>query len=138
MNLRDIIDHINYKICGYESFYMIEDQNLVSDREIVVYLRPVIRLFDYVVVVDDAEVEISELSVQLCYKVKIRFDSIDILNGTYSYVYDLEFQDAYIFNMLDHEELRSYVHDQIDSAVRDGRGLVSEDESFEIVLKKLQ
>ena len=138
MNLRDIIDHINYKICGYESFYMIEDQNLVSDREIVVYLRPVIRLFDYVVVVDDAEVEISELSVQLCYKVKIRFDSIDILNGTYSYVYDLEFQDEYIFNMLDHEELRSYVHDQIDSAVRDGRGLVSEDESFEIVLKKLQ
>ena len=138
MNLRDIIDHINYKICGYESFYMIEDQNLVSDREIVVYLRPVIRLFDYVVVVDDAEVEISELSVQLCYKVKIRFDSIDILNGTYSYVYDLEFQDAYIFNMLDHEELRSYVHDQIDSAVRDGRGFVSEDESFEIVLKKLQ
>ena len=138
MNLRDIIDHINYKICGYESFYMIEDQNLVSDREIVVYLRPVIRLFDYVVVVDDAEVEISELSVQLCYKVKIRFDSIDILNGTYSYAYDLEFQDAYIFNMLDHEELRSYVHDQIDSAVRDGRGLVSEDESFEIVLKKLQ
>lgn len=138
MNLRDIIDHINYKICGYESFYMIEDQNLVSDREIVVYLRPVIRLFDYVVVVDDAEVEISELSVQLCYKVKIRLDSIDILNGTYSYVYDLEFQDAYIFNMLDHEELRSYVHDQIDSAVRDGRGLVSEDESFEIVLKKLQ
>lgn len=138
MNLRDIIDHINYKICGYESFYMIEDQNLVSDREIVVYLRPVIRLFDYVVVVDDAEVEISELSVQLCYKVKIRFDSIDILNGTYSYVYDLKFQDAYIFNMLDHEELRSYVHDQIDSAVRDGRGLVSEDESFEIVLKKLQ
>lgn len=138
MNLRDIIDHINYKICGYESFYMIEDQNLVSDREIVVYLRPVIRLFDYVVVVDDAEVEISELSVQLCYKVKIRFDSIDVLNGTCSYVYDLEFQDAYIFNMLDHEELRSYVHDQIDSAVRDGRGLVSEDESFEIVLKKLQ
>lgn len=138
MNLRNIIDHINYKICGYESFYMIEDQNLVSDREIVIYLRPVIRLFDYVVVADDSEVEISELSVQLCYKVKIRFDSIDILNGTCSYVYDLEFQDAYIFNMLDHEELRSYVHDQIYPAVRDGRGLVSEDESFEIILKKLQ
>ena len=138
MNLRDILEHINYKICGYESFYMIEDQNLVSDREIFTYLRPVIRLFDYVVVVDDAEVEISELSVQLTYKVKITFDSIDILNGTCSYVYDLEFQDAYVFNMLDHEELRSYVHDQIESAVIDGRGLVSEDESFEIVVKKLQ
>ena len=60
MNLRDIIDHINYKICNYESFYMIEDQNLVSDREIFIYLRPVIRLFDYVVVADDTEVEISE------------------------------------------------------------------------------
>ena len=138
MNLKDIVEHINYKICGYESFYMIEDQNLVSDREIFIYLRPVIRLFDYVVVIDDAEVEISELSVQLTYKVKITFDSIDILNGTCSYVYDLEFQDAYVFNMLDHEELRSYVHDQIESAVRDGRDLASEDESFEIVVKKLQ
>lgn len=138
MNLKDVLEHINYKICGYESFYMIEDQNLVSDREIFIYLRPVIRLFDYVVVVDDSEVEISELSVQLTYKVKITFDSIDILNGTCSYVYDLEFQDAYIFNMLDHEELRSYVHDQIESAVIDGRGLVSEDESFEIVVKRLQ
>lgn len=138
MNLRDIIDHINYKICDYESFYMIEDQNLVSDREIFIYLRPVIRLFDYVVIADDTEVEISELSVQLTYKVKIMFDSIDILNGTCSYVYDLEFQDAYIFNMLEHEELRSYVHDQIESAIRNGRSLVSEDESFEIVLKKLQ
>ena len=138
MNLRDVVDHIDYKICGYESFYMIEDQNLVSDKEIFIYLRPVIRLFDYVVVVDDAEVEISELSVQLTYKVKITFDSIDILNGTCSYVYDLEFQDAYVFNMLDHEELRSYVHDQIESAVRDRRDLVSEDESFEIVVKKLQ
>lgn len=138
MNLKDVVEHINYKICGYESFYMIEDQNLVSDREIFIYLRPVIRLFDYVVVVDDSEVEISELSVQLTYKVKITFDSIDILNGTCSYVYDLEFQDAYVFNMLDHEELRSYVHDQIESAVIDGRGLVSEDESFEIVVKKLQ
>lgn len=138
MNLKDVVEHINYKICGYESFYMIEDQNLVSDREIFIYLRPVIRLFDYVVAVDDSEVEISELSVQLTYKVKITFDSIDILNGTCSYVYDLEFQDAYVFNMLDHEELRSYVHDQIESAVIDGRGLVSEDESFEIVVKKLQ
>lgn len=138
MNLRDIIDHINYKICGYESFYMIEDQNLVSDREIFIYLRPVIRLFDYVVIADDTEVEISELSVQLTYKVKITFDSVDILNGTCSYVYDLEFQDTYIFNMLEHEELRSYAHDQIESAIRNGRSLVSEDESFEIVIKKLQ
>ena len=138
MNLRDVIDHINYKICGYESFYMIEDQNLVSDREIFIYLRPVIRLFDYVVVADDTEVEISELSAQLNYKVKIVFDSIDILNGTCSYKYDLEFQDAYIFNMLEHEELRSYVHDQIESNVRNGRNFVAEDESFEIVLKKLQ
>lgn len=138
MNLRDIIDHINYRICNYESFYMIEDENLVSDREIVVYLRPVIRLFDYVVVADDVEVEISELSVQLNYKAKIRFDSIDILNGTCIYTYDLEFQDAYIFNMSEHEELRSYVHDQIDSLMRNGQSLVSEDESFEIVLKKLQ
>lgn len=97
-----------------------------------------IRLFDYVLVADDTEVEISELSVQLTYKVKIVFDSIDILNGTCSYVYDLEFQDAYIFNMLEHEELRSYVHDQIESDVRNGRNFVAEDESFEIVLKKLQ
>lgn len=138
MNLRDIIDHINYKICNYESFYIIEDENLVSDREIVIYLRPVIRLFDYVAVADDVEVEISELSVQLNYKAKIRFDSIDILNGTCIYTYDLEFQDAYIFNMSEHEELRSYAHDQIDSLMRNGQSLVSEDESFEIVLKKLQ
>lgn len=138
MNLKDVVDHINYRICGYESFYMIEDQNLVSDREIVVHLRPVIRLFDYVVVADDVEVEIGELSVQLNYKAKIVFDSIDILNGTCSYKYNLEFQDAYVFNMLEHEELRSYVHDQIDSLMRNGQSLVSEDESFEIVLKKLQ
>lgn len=138
MNLKDIIDHINYRICNYESFYLIQDQNLVSDREIFINLRPVIRLFDYVVVADDVEVEISELSVQLNYKAKIVFDSIDILNGTCSYVYDLEFQDAYVFNMSDHEELRSYVHDQIDSLMRNGQSLISEDESFEIVLKKLQ
>ena len=138
MNLKDVVDHINYRICGYESFYMIEDQNLVSDREIVVRLRPVIRLFDYVVVADDVEVEVSELSVQLNYKAKIVFDSIDILNGTCSYKYDLEFQDAYVFNMSDHEEFRSYVHDQIESNIIDGRNFVSEDESFEIVLKKLQ
>lgn len=138
MNLKDVIDHINYRICGYELFYMIEDQNLVSDREIVVHLRPVIRLFDYVVVADDVEVEVSELSVQLNYKAKIVFDSIDILNGTCSYKYDLEFQDAYVFNMSDHEEFRSYVHDQIESNIINGRNFVSEDESFEIVLKKLQ
>lgn len=138
MNLKDVVDHINYRICGYESFYMIEDQNLVSDREIVVHLRPVIRLFDYVVVADDVEVEVNELSVQLNYKAKIVFDSIDILNGTCSYKYDLEFQDAYVFNMSDHEEFRSYVHDQIESNIINGRNFVSEDELFEIVLKKLQ
>lgn len=138
MNLKDVIDHINYRICNYEAFYLIQDQNLVSDREIFIILRPVIRLFDYVVVADDVEVEISELSVQLNYKVKIVFDSIDILNGTCSYKYDLEFQDAYVFNMSDHEEFRSYVHDQIESNVRNGRNFVSEDESFEIIIKKLQ
>lgn len=138
MNLKDIVDHINYRICNYESFYLIQDQNLVSDREIFIILRPVIRLFDYVVVADDVEVEISELSVQLNYKVKIVFDSIDILNGTCSYKYDLEFQDAYVFNMSDHEEFRSYVHDQIESNVRNGRNFVEEDESFDIVIKKLR
>lgn len=80
MNLKDVIEHINYRICDYESFYIVQDQNLVSDREIFIYLRPVIRLFDHVVVADDVEVEIEELSVQLNYKVKIVFDSIDILN----------------------------------------------------------
>lgn len=138
MNLKDIIEHINYRICNYESFYLIQDQNLVSDREIFIILRPVIRLFDYVVVADDVEVEISELSVQLNYKVKIVFDSIDILNGTCSYKYDLEFQDAYVFNMSDHEEFRSYVYDQIESNVRNGRNFVEEDESFDIVIKKLR
>lgn len=138
MNLKDVIEHINYRICDYESFYIVQDQNLVSDREIFIYLRPAIRLFDRVVVADDVEVEIEELSVQLNYKVKIVFDSIDILNGTCSYKYDLEFQEAYVFNMSDHEELRGYIHDKIESDIANGRNLMSEDESFEIVIKKLQ
>ena len=137
MNLAEVIHSVKWSFDGRNFESYVEDDDF-EDNVLTLTLNPDLKIFNYVVVADDVEVEIEELSVQLNYKVKIVFDSIDILNGTCSYKYDLEFQEAYVFNMSDHEELRGYIHDKIESDIANGRNLMSEDESFEIVIKKLQ
>ena len=74
MNLTDAIYKIEYSIAGEES-YMLVDEDCDYDRnKLTLYLKPVIKLFDYFIDVDDREITLDEIDVMLRYRVTFEFD----------------------------------------------------------------
>lgn len=97
-------------------------------------LQPDLKLFDYVAVVNDEEIEIGEIDVRLRYKARFRFDSIDVIKWECSYTSSLEFQGAYYLEMSDHENLRLQVGAQLESDISCGRTATLETSTFEVVM----
>ena len=133
MNLAKVIHSVKWSFAGrnYESY--VEDDDF-EDNVLTLTLNPDLKLFDYVVVVDDEEIEIGEIDVQLRYKARFRFDSIDIIKDECSFTSSLEFQGAYYLEMSDHENLSLQVSAQIESDISYGRTATLDASTFEVVM----
>lgn len=133
MNLAEVIYSVKWSFAGrnYESY--VEDDDF-EDNVLTLTLNPDLKLFNYVAVVDDEEIEIGEIDVQLRYKTRFRFDSIDIIKDECSFASSLEFQGAYYLEMSDHENLRLQVSAQIESDISYGRTATLDASTFEVVM----
>jgi len=133
MNLAEVIHSVKWSFAGrnYESY--VEDDDF-EDNVLTLTLNPDLKLFNYVAVVDDEEIEIGEIDVQLRYKTRFRFDSIDIIKDECSFASSLEFQGAYYLEMSDHENLRLQVSAQIESDISYGRTATLDASTFEVVM----
>ena len=133
MNLAEVIHSVKGSFAGrnYESY--VEDDDF-EDNVLTLTLNPDLKLFNYVAVVDDEEIEIGEIDVQLRYKTRFRFDSIDIIKDECSFASSLEFQGAYYLEMSDHENLRLQVSAQIESDISYGRTATLDASTFEVVM----
>lgn len=138
MNLTDIIDRIEYSIAGMEGTYYLDERDTYGSNQLKVGLEPSINLIDYVVIVNDDEIEISGIRGHLRYNVTLTFDSIDVVQDTCSYKCDVDFRYAYIDEMQERDYLRDYANDQIEEDVRNGRNIVLDEPEFKVILKKLQ
>ena len=133
MNLAEVIHSVEWSFAGrnYESY--VEDDDF-EDNVLTLTLNPDLKLFDYVLVVNDEEIEISEIDVQLRYKARFRFDRIDIIKDECSFTSSLEFQGAYYLEMSDHENLRLQVGAQIESDISYGRTETLDVSTFKVVM----
>lgn len=133
MNLAEVIHSVKWSFAGrnYESY--VEDDDF-EDNVLTLILRPDLKLFDYVVVANDEEIEIGEIDVQLRYKARFRFDSIDIIKRECLFASSLEFQGAYYLEMSDHENLRLQVGVQIESDISYVRTATLDTSTFEVVM----
>ena len=133
MNLSKVIHSIRWSFLGrsYESYLVDED---FEDNELTLILSSETKLFDYFLVVDDEEIEIKEIDLQISYKAKFRFDSIDIIRDECSYTHSVELRDVCISDMSDHENLILQVSAQIESDILERRNFVLDDSTFEVVM----
>lgn len=138
MNLTDIIDRIEYSIAGMEGTYYLDERDNYESNQLVIGLEPSINLIDYVVIVNDEEIEISGIRGHLRYNVTLTFDSLDVVQDTCSYKCDVDFRYAYIEEMQERDYLRDYANDQIEEDVRNGRNIVLDEPEFKVILKQLQ
>ena len=137
-DLSDIIDRIEYSIAGTEATYYLDERDNYESNQLVIGLEPSINLIDYVIIVNDKEIEISSIRGHLRYNVTLAFDSIDVVQDTCSYKCDVDFRYAHIDEMQERDYLRNYATEQIEADVRDGRNIVLEEPEFKVILKTLR
>lgn len=133
MDLSKVIHSVKWSFLGrsYESY--VEDEDF-EDNELTLILQSKTKLFDYFLVVNDEEIEIGEIDLEISYKVKFRFDSIDIIRDECSYTHSVELHDVSVSSMSDHENLLPQVRDQIESDILGQRNFVLDDSTFEVVM----
>lgn len=133
MNLAEVIHSVKWSFLGrnFESYVVDED---FEDNVLTLILPADTKLFDYFIVVDGEEIEIEEIDLQISYKAKFRFDSIDIIKYECSYTSSVEFRDVYISGMSDHENLIPQVSAQIESDILEQRNFVLDDSVLEVVM----
>ena len=138
MDLTDIIDRIEYSIAGMEGTYYLDERDDYESNQLKIGLEPRLELIDYVVIVNDDEIEISGIRAHLRYNVTLTFDSIDVVQDICSYKCNVDFRYAYIEEMQERDYLRDYANDQIEADIRDGRNIVLDEPEFKVILRELQ
>ena len=137
-DLSDVIDKIEYSINGKEYVYYLEDQQDLDGTKLSMYLLPSVRLTDYIITVDDAEVLIEEINATLRYDVTFNFSKLDVVTGECEYTYDVKFDYVFIDSISDHENLEELAEIQIAQDVRVSRNIEIGEMTFKPVLKTLQ
>lgn len=133
MNLAEVIHSVKWSFLGRSFESYVEDDNF-EDNELTLILPADAKLFDYFIVVDGEEIEIGEIDLQISYKAKFRFDSIDIIKYECSYTRSVELHDVSVSGMSDHENLIQQVRDQIESDILEQRNFVLDDSELEVVM----
>lgn len=131
MNLAEVIHSVKWSFLGRNFESYVEDDNF-EDNELTLILPADTKLFDYFIVVDGEEIEIGEIDLQISYKAKFRFDSIDIIKYECSYTRSVELHDVSVSSMSDHEHLLPQVRDKIESDILEQRNFVLDDSTFEV------
>ena len=134
MDLSKVIHSVKWSFLGRSHESYVEDADF-EDNELTLILQSKTKLFDYVLVVDGEEIEIGEIDLEISYKVKFRFDSIDIVRNECSYTHSVELQDVCISDMSDHENFIRQVRDKIESDILEKRNFVLDDSAFEVVMR---
>lgn len=133
MNLAEVIHSVKWSFLGRNFESYVEDDDF-EDNVLTLILPTDTKLFDYFIVVDGEEIEIGEIDLQIIYKAKFRFDSIDIIKYECSYTRSVELQDVCVSGMSDHENLLPQVRDQIESDILEQRNFVLDDSVLEVVM----
>ena len=133
MDLSKVIHSVKWSFLGRNFESYVEDDNF-EDNELTLILPADTKLFDYFIVVDGEEIEIGEIDLEIIYKAKFRFDSIDIIRDECSYTHSVELRDVCISSMSDHEHLLPQVRDKIESDISERRNFVLDDSTFEVVM----
>ena len=138
MKLTDAIYKIECSIAGEELHRMIDEDNDSDSNRLTIYLTPSIKLFDYFIEVDGREITLDEIEVMLRYIVTFEFDKLDIVNEVCSYTFEVEFLSAYVFDVVEKNDLSKDILDaQIEADIRDGRNIVLDEPSFKVILHSL-
>ena len=139
MKLTDAVYKIEYRLAGEESYQMIDEDDDYDRNRLTLYLKPVIKLFDYFIEVDGREITLDEIDVMLRYRVTFDFDELDIVNETCSYNVNVEFLSAYAFDIIEKNGLsKDSLNAQIEADIRDGRNIVIEAPEFKVCLDTLR
>lgn len=139
MNLTDAIYKIEYSIAGEESYDFVDENSDYDHNRLTLYLKPVIRLFDYFIKIDGREIALNEIDVMLRYRVTFDFEELDIVNEKCSYNVNVEFLSAYAFDIIEKNGLRKDdLNAQIEADISDGRNIVLDDPTFKVILETLQ
>lgn len=139
MNLTDAIYKIEYLIAGEESYDFVDENSDYDRNRLTLYLKPVIKLFDYFIEIDGREITLDEIDVMLRYRVIFDFEELDIVNEKCSYNVNVEFLSAYAFDIIEKNGLRKDdLNAQIEADIRDGRNIVLDEPSFKVCLDSLQ
>ena len=133
MDLSKVIHSVKWSFLGRSYESCVEDADF-EDNELTLILPADTKLFDYFIVVDGEEIEIGEIDLEIIYKAKFRFDSIDIIRDECSYTHSVELQDVCIYDISDHENLLPQVRDKIESDISERRNFVLDDSTFEVVM----
>ena len=138
MKLTDAIYKIECSIAGEELYRMIDEDNDCDRNRLTIYLTPSINLFDYFIEVDGREITLDEIEVMLRYRVTFDFDELDIVNEECSYTTKVEFLSAHAFDIVDKNGLSKDILDaQIEADIRDGRNIVLDEPSLNVILHSL-
>ena len=133
MNLAEVIHSVKWSFLGRNFESYVEDEDF-EDNVLTLILPADSKLFDYFIVVDGEEIEIGEIDLQISYKARFRFDSIDIIKYECSYASSVELHDVSVSSMSDHENLLPQVRDQIESDILEQRNFVLDDSVLEVVM----
>lgn len=138
MKLTDAIYKIECSIAGEELYRMIDEDNDCDRNRLTIYLTPSINLFDYFIEVDGREITLDEIEVMLRYRVTFDFYELDVISEECSYTTKVEFLSAYAFDIVDKNGLSKDILDaQIEADIRDGRNIVLDESSFNVILHSL-
>ena len=133
MNLTGAIYKIEYSIAGEESYDFVDENSDYDRNRLTLYLKPVIKLFDYFIEIDGREITLDEIDVMLRYRVTFDFEELDIVNEKCSYNVNVEFLSAYAFDIIEKNGLRKDdLNAQIEADIRDGRNIVLDEPSFKV------
>ena len=133
MDLSEVIHSVKWSFLGRNFESYVEDDDF-EDNELTLILPADTKLFDYFIVADGEEIEIGEIDLQISYRAKFRFDSIDIIKYECSYTRSVELHDVSVSSMSDHENLLQQVRDQIESDILEQRNFVLDDSVLEVVM----
>lgn len=139
MNLTDAIYKIEYSIAGEESYDFVDENSDYDRNRLALYLKPVIKLFDYFIEIDGREITLDEIDVMLRYRVTFDFEELDIVNEKCSYNVNVEFLSAYAFDIIEKNGLsKDDLNAQIEADISDGRNIVLDDPTFKVILETMQ
>jgi len=110
----------------------------INGVNLILYILQDLRLFDYIVELDDSSISIDQVDATLRYKVTFNFSKLDVATGECEYTYDIAFDYAFIDSLSDHENLEDLVTSRIENSVISNEKFEPKDLTFKPVLKKLQ